>query len=144
VPHRILLIANRTCECPAIHDHVEALAKEHQQHEVLVAAPALNKRLAHYVSDTDGAVQAARERVDAAVSELQSRDVVVAGEVGDADPWAAIQDALVNFHADEVVIATFPPGKSHWLERRLITTAQDGLAPLPVTHLISEYGVDEP
>ncbi len=144
VPHRILLIANRTCECPAIHDHVEALAKEHGQHEVLVAAPALNKRLAHYVSDTDGAVRAARERVDAAVSELQSRDVVVAGEVGDADPWAAIQDALVNFRADEVVIATFPPGKSHWLERRLITTAQAGLAPLPVTHLISEYGIDEP
>jgi len=41
--------------------------------------------------------------------------------------------------ANEVLVSTHPPGRSHWLERGLperIGTAFE----LPVTHLVSEYG----
>ena len=41
-------------------------------------------------------------------------------EVGDADPLSAIGDALAVFPADEVVISTYPPGRSHWHERNLV------------------------
>jgi len=65
--------------------------------EVLVLAPALNSRLRHWVSDIDGAVRAAEARMHDTIHELRRHGVEVKGEVGDADPLAAIADALVSF-----------------------------------------------
>jgi hypothetical protein len=41
------------------------------------------------------------------------------GVVGDADPLRAIADALHDFPADELVLATRAETRSHWLGRRL-------------------------
>jgi hypothetical protein len=60
---RILVVANRTCPCLAIADEVAARAGDAAT-EVLVVAPALNKRLRHWVSDVDAAIAAASERLD--------------------------------------------------------------------------------
>ena len=61
-----------------------------------------------------------RDRVELAVGELRERGVSTRGEVGDSDPMVAITDALANFPASEIVIATHPAGQSNWLERGLI------------------------
>ena len=46
------------------------------------------------------------------------------GQVGDHhDPNAAIEDALREFAADEVVISTHPPERSKWLERGVVERA---------------------
>jgi len=137
----LLVLANRTCECPALHDEIVRRAESAQG--VLVVAPALNSRLRHCVSDTDDAVQAARKRLDAAVAELHRRGLSARGEVGDAEPLNAVEDALSGFGADQIVISTHPPGESHWLEKDLIERARRRFAQ-PVTHLVSEYGVTEP
>jgi hypothetical protein len=140
--HRILVIANRTCPCPALQDLVAERAAYHGEHEVLLVAPALNSRLAHLMSDTDAAVAAARERVEGAVARLSERGLRVRGQVGDAEPLTAIEDALAVFAADEVMIATHPPGHSHWLERGLVVKAQARLS-VPVRHVVSEYALAE-
>ncbi len=108
--------------------------------EVLVVAPALNSRLRHWVSDVDGAVARAHDRVELAVGELRERGVSTRGEVGDSDPMVAIADALANFPASEIVIATHPPGQSNWLERGLIENARARFD-IPITHLVSSYGL---
>jgi hypothetical protein len=54
----------------------------------------------------------------------------------------AIDDALASFPAEEIVIATYPPGESNWLERGLIEKARARFG-LPVTHLVSSYGLVE-
>jgi hypothetical protein len=59
--------------------------------------------------------------------------------VGDANPLLAIADALAEFPATEIVIATHPPGHSHWLERGLIDKAQVQFD-LPIAHVVSTYG----
>jgi hypothetical protein len=137
--HAILVIANRTCPCPTLVDEVARRAM-HTPAEVLVVAPALNSRLRHWVSDVDDAAAQARDRVGVAVAELRERGVRARGEVGDANPLLAIADALARFPASEIVIATHPEGQSNWLERGLIekATARFGL---PVTHLVSTYGL---
>ena len=134
----ILVIANRTCPCPALADEIARRVNDTPA-PVLVVAPALNSRLRHWVSDVDGAVAQARDRVGLAVTELRERGVTARGEVGDANPLLAI-DALAGFPASEIVIATHPEGKSHWLERGLIEKATARFD-LPITHLVSSYGL---
>ncbi len=108
--------------------------------EVLVVAPALNSRLRHWVSDVDGAIARAHDRVELAVGELRERGVSTRGEVGDSDPMVAITDAVANFPATEIVIATHPPGQSNWLERGLIDNARTRFD-IPIIHLVSSYGL---
>jgi hypothetical protein len=137
---RILVIANRTCPCPALADDVAARAGD-PPGEVLVVAPALNTRLRHWVSDVDAAVDAARERLQRAVANLQERGIAARGIVGDADPLLAIEDALAGFRATEIVVSTHPPGRSNWLEKNLPDRAAERFD-LPVTHVVSRRGLE--
>ena len=137
----ILVVADRTCPCPTVADVVARRAADGPI-DVLVVAPALNSRLRHWSSDVDDAVSRAGVRAQLAVAELRARGISAEGEVGDASPMVAIDDALASFPAEEIVIATYPPRESNWLEHGLIekATARFGL---PVTHLVSSYGLDE-
>jgi hypothetical protein len=105
-------------------------------------APALNSRLQHSISDIDGAVARARERLKLALAGLSEQGVAARGQVGDSDPLLAIADALTSFPASEIVIATHPRGQSNWLERGLIEKARKRFY-LPITHLVSTYGLVE-
>jgi hypothetical protein len=138
---RILVIANRTCPCPALADEVAARAGA-RPGEVLVVAPALNARVRHWVSDVDAAIAAARERLDRAVANLSQRGISAVGVVGDSDPLLAIEDALADFPATEIVISTYPPGRSNWLEKDLPARAAERFD-LPVAHLVSHYGLED-
>lgn len=137
-PERLLVVANRTCPCPALIDLVAARAT--LDTEVLVVSPALNRRLRHWVSDTDGAMAAARERLELALGLLGDAGVSAGGEIGDADPLQAIEDALARFPADALIVSTHPPGESNWLEKDLVQRAEERFE-LPVTHLVSSYGL---
>ena len=138
----ILVVANATCPCPVLLDHLAARARE-MERPVLIVAPALNSRLAHWLSDTDAAVQGARGRLEAATGALRERGIDAHARIGDGDPHVAIADWAAVFQPAEIVISTHPPGRSHWLEGELVerTRARHGV---PVTHVVSEFGlVDE-
>ena len=140
-PHRILVVANRTCPCPALLQAIAERSAEHAAVRVLLVAPALNSRLRHYLSDIDPAIAEARERLRLAHAGLAELGLDAESEVGDADPHTAIADALARFPAAEIIVSTLPQGQSNWLEHRLVerTTQDFGL---PVTHLVSRYGAD--
>jgi hypothetical protein len=140
--HRILVIANPTCPCDALADEVAWVAHDAPA-DVLLVAPALNSLLRHLTSDVDAAVAQAQERVDRAIAQLRHRGLSVRGHVGDANPLLAIEDALVDYPATEIVIATHPAGKSHWLERGLIEKARARVE-IPVIHVVSNYGRLDP
>jgi hypothetical protein len=103
---------------------------------VVVVAPALNSRLRHFGSDEDAAVVQAHQRARLAVGELRDRGVSARGTVGDTNPVMAIEDALADFPATEIVIATHPRAESHWLERGLIRKAAARFE-VPITELVS-------
>lgn len=139
-PRHVLVLANRTCPCPGLHAFVHAQLTERPA-EVVIVAPALNdSRLAHWVSDTDEAQAAAAERLSLAEAGLTTEGVTVSGHVGDAKPLTAIEDALSRFPVDLLILSTFPPGESHWLEEGLLEAAER--LPVPVRHYVTEYGLD--
>lgn len=140
-PAGILVVANRTCPCPVLLDEVVRHVGD-APIDVLVVVPALNSRLRHWLSDIDDAVAGAHARLEVALADLRTRGVNARGEVGDANPLVAIDDALAHFAASAIVIATLPPGRSNWLERGLIDKARARFG-VPVTHLVSREGPAE-
>jgi GABA permease len=130
--HRIVIVATATDLGELAHD-VRARAAEHDSDVVLIC-PALNTRLAHWVSDVDAAERAAQRRVDLGLEALVGAGVDARGEIGDPDPLQAIQDALWVHGADLLILATSPHGELHWLERRLVERARERYL-MPIEHL---------
>jgi hypothetical protein len=133
---RILVVANETVGGSRLFDEIHARSANFRE-QVLVVCPALNSALRHWVSDEDGAREAAQGRLDASLGRLADAGIAARGEIGDADPLQAIEDALRTFGADEIIISTHPPERSNWLERGVVDKARERF-PVPVTHVIGE------
>jgi len=133
---RILVVANETVGGSRLFDEIRTRSEGYRE-QVLVLCPALNSALRHWVSDEDGAREQARGRLDASLARLEEAGIDARGEIGDADPLQAIEDALRTFGADEIIISTHPPERSNWLERGVVTKARERF-PVPITHVIGE------
>jgi hypothetical protein len=133
---RILVVANETVGGARLFEEIRARAAGGNA-QILVLCPALNSRLRHWLSDEDGAREAARRRLDASLARLAGAGIEAQGEIGDADPIQAIEDALRTFGGSEIIISTHPPGQSNWLERGVVSRARE-LYPLPIAHVIGE------
>jgi hypothetical protein len=134
VERRILVIANETIGG----DELRRCLRERTEgvsSEVFVVAPALNTPLRTWVSDEDPARAAAHERLEASLARLRAGGLAVTGEIGDGDPLQAIEDGLRTFGADEVILSTHPEGRSHWLERGVVSAARERFA-VPITHVV--------
>ena len=131
---RILVVANETVGGETLQRMIEERSRETKT-EILVCTPALNSRLRHWASDEDGARAAAQERLDASLERMHALGIDASGEVGDADPLQAMEDALRTFGADEIIISTHPEGRSNWLERGVVEHARDRFA-VPIRHVV--------
>jgi len=132
--HRLLVVANETATGRTLHDAIRRSTVGRPAH-VLVVSPALNSPLRHFVSDEDGARAQAQARLDRSLHALQDAGIDARGEVGDADPIQAIDDALRTFGADEIIISTHPEGRSNWLEKGVVSGAQQRFK-VPITHVV--------
>ncbi len=136
--HRILVVANETVggeELLALLGRKAAGMRE----DVLLVCPALNSRVRTWTSDEDGARAAAHSRLDASLAQLAESGVTARGEIGDGDPLQALEDALREFPADEIVLSTHPPGRSHWLEQGVVELARQRYD-VPITHVVVDLG----
>ena len=131
---RILVIANETVGGQALRERVEEHSSGHPT-QVLVVTPALNSPVRTFTSDVDRAREEAQQRLDASLARLRKEGIEARGEVGDGDPLQAMEDALRTFGADEIIISTHPEGRSHWLERGVVTGAKERFA-VPITHVV--------
>jgi hypothetical protein len=82
-----------------------------------------------------GADEARRVLADALPKLSAAAGQEVTGDVGDAEPLSAIQDAINLGEYDELIVSTLPLGISRWLKLDLISKAR-GLG-LPVTHVLA-------
>ena len=131
--HRVLVVANETVGGAQLLETIRSRVSGRDA-RVLVVCPALNSPLRQWASDVDGARDDAQARLDTSLAAMRAAGVDASGEVGDGDPIQAIEDSLRTFRPDELVIATHPEGKSHWLERGVVEKARERFA-LPVTHV---------
>ncbi len=79
----------------------------------------------------------AAERLAHTLHELEEAGLDAIGQVVHPDPFTAIQNAVVAYGADEVVISTFPETRSGWLRNDLVERVRSSTSK-PVEHVVSE------
>jgi nucleotide-binding universal stress UspA family protein len=139
--HRILVIANETVGGGPLRDEIHRRSEGYDE-QVLVVVPALNSLVRHWASDEDNARVQAQERLNASLARLREAGLDAKGEVGDAEPLQAMEDALRLFGPDEIIISTTPKGRSNWLERGIVEAARERFA-VPVTHVVVDLEAEE-
>jgi hypothetical protein len=134
--HRVLVVANQTVGGRALLDELRSRCGGRRSEVFVVVPPLVSSRLEHLAHDVDAAIAEANERLDRSLAAMAAAGLDARGEVGDHhDPNEAIEDALREFPADEVVISTHPPARSKWLERGVVERAERDV-PLPVAHVV--------
>lgn len=130
---RVLLVANRTATDRPL---VEAVRARSQRGPVTfhLVVPATPQGLHRLVDPEVAGLAAAHKRLAAALVVLSdAAGGEVTGNVGDANPLAAVADAL-NLHGfDEIILSTLPKRVSRWLRVDLPSKIR-GLG-VPVLHV---------
>jgi len=134
---RVLVVANDTLSEEALLSEVERLASVPRTH-VLLLVPALISPGARLTGAVDSLLDQARVRLKTALDSV-GHDLVVAGEISEADPLEAIEDTFATFAPDEVIVATRWEPAASGLEPRLAGLVRDRFA-VPVRHLVFEPG----
>jgi GABA permease len=130
---RLLVVANETLAGDDLYAAIDELAGPGCS--IYVVCPVLVSRSRYWTSDLGGGLLRARQRLLDSLDALRARGLRAEGSVGDADPVLAIEDGLRVFAAEHVLVATHPPARSTWLERRVVSRASRRIGP-PLTHVV--------
>jgi hypothetical protein len=103
---RLLLVAIEPIDEPGAVETVRTAAQagDDLDPEVLVLAPALNTPLSHWASDLGRSRLDAQRKLVLTIGALAAAEVEARGAVGDPDPLQAVEDALRDYPADEVIV----------------------------------------
>jgi hypothetical protein len=106
--HRVLLALTAPVPGAATAEEIvrAAEARGDRPTQILALAPTRPHFLDRWASDVSEAQAEAQHRLDVTVASLRREHVDARAEVGDSDTVLAIEDALREFPADEVVLAT--------------------------------------
>lgn len=132
-PTRALLVANRTATDPHF---VEAVRRRARQSPVTfhLVVPATPQGLHRVVDPEVAGVAAAENRLRAALRVLsEAAGQEITGHVGDANPLAAVQDALHLRGFDEIILSTLPWRVSRWM--RIDLPSKIRALGIPVLHV---------
>ena len=134
-PTRVLIVAKRTAATPPLIEAVRRRAASGPCTFTLLvprSSHGLRKLASAEASDSD--IDESQDVVELALPLLEE---AAGGEIdtmiGDADPLAAIQDAINRRGFDEIILSTLPAHISRWLKLDLPSKVM-GLG-VPVTHV---------
>ena len=114
-PTRVLIVANKTADNPALLAAVAERASAGFCAFTLLI-PASPRGLHRVVDPEDHGLAEAHGRLDAVLPLLSAAaEAQVLGIVGSPDPIAAVQDALNVLGFDEVIVSMLPARVSRWL-----------------------------
>lgn len=125
-----LVVANRTASSPQLLDRIRAKAREGDGRHLFVCV--IPQEGGH-----GAASLSARGRLGQMLDKLRADGIVVAGMVGDPDPYTAAVNGLQFFRVDEVLISTLGAERSGWLRADLVERVRRTTA-CPVEHVVVE------
>ena len=132
---RILVVATTAVPESEARDRIRAHAGADAQ--LLVVAPASKiSKLDWLTNAEDDARAEAAQRAEDVAEAAPGNDIET--RVGDSDPVKAIEDALRDFPAEELIVITRSDEEADWLEEGSGKEAQNRFS-LPVTHLVVEH-----
>jgi hypothetical protein len=133
----LLVLAAETLSGRDLRDEIRRHAGEREA-AVRVVVPALvDSKLKHAMGEVDAAVEEANQRLEAELEQAREAGIEIEGQVGDSDPILAIEDALLTFPADEILVVTHDEQHAHWLEEDLFERAKERFEPA-LTHVVVE------
>jgi len=137
----VLVVANETVDAKTLR---EALAARGDDVSVTVVSP-VNEPQRGYVVYSDTRRASARRRLERALEHLREAGVPADGYVVEADPAAAVRDALAQLEppVDEILVSTHPEEKSGWLRRNVLDRIRSAAGTVPVEHLVADEGEAE-
>ncbi|HEU4944819.1 MAG TPA: hypothetical protein VFT10_06615 [Solirubrobacterales bacterium] len=104
--------------------------------EVFVVAPAItDSGIKYMLGDVDGAIEPAADRLRRTLAELRGAGIAADGEVGDSDPLQAIQDEVLKFDPDQIIVVAHRDRDGAFAEKGLLEQAERDLE-MPVTELV--------
>jgi hypothetical protein len=132
---RALVVVNEQVAGSEVRDVLlEHLGKDVCQ--VFVVAPALaDSALKHTMGDIDDAIEPARERLRGTLQELRDAGLNADGEVGDSDPVQAINDEIIKFDPEQILVVAHRDEEGAFAEKGLLEQAERDFD-LPVTELV--------
>jgi len=139
-PRHILVVANETVVSPTL----VALIEKHAAVGpvwVTVVAP-VNQPRQGYVVYYDTRRASARRRLDKTLDLLRAHGIPGDGVVVEADPVAALRDAIDQLEPDEVIVSTHPQQKSGWLRRNAVDQMRRVAQPLPFEHVVVDIATE--
>ena len=104
---------------------------------VTVIAP-VNQPREGYVVYEDTRRASAGRRLEKTLEALRADGIKASGFVVDADPVAAVRDALAQLEPrpDEIVVSTHPRQRSGWLRRDVVERIRRAAGDIPVEHVV--------
>jgi hypothetical protein len=128
-----LIVANQTLGGAELLDKVTELAASGPCDFYLVVPATAPKE---HLTWTEGEARTiAARRLEEGLARLRGAGASVDGEVGDASPVLAVDDALRHRTVDGVIVCTLPIGMSRWLKLSLPARIERKHK-VPVTHLV--------
>jgi len=129
----VLVVANQTVGSHALIEILQRRAME-APHRFTIICP---------IGATDQkAERAAAERLRRTLGQLHAAGIEAVGQVMYPDPLASVSDVMQHQPADEVVISTFPKGKSRWLSADLVNMVR-GSVGRPVEHVVVDPDAEQ-
>jgi GABA permease len=134
----VLVVANETVDAPTLR---EALKAHGADVHVTVVSP-VNEPKRGYVVYTDTRRASARRRLERALAHLREAGISADGYPVEADPAAAVRDALATLEppVDEILVSTHTEEKSGWLRRGVLERIRASAGEVPVEHLVAGPG----
>jgi hypothetical protein len=111
---KVLVIASEPISAERLRG---ALGDATDDAEIMVVAPALHRSaLRFWLSDADEAIRRAELVQHETVEGLDDEGLDARGDTGEGDPVKAVQDALVTFAADRIVLFSRPVSEQRYDE----------------------------
>ena len=111
---KVLVIASEPISADRLRG---ALGDSTDDAEIMVVAPALHRSaLRFWLSDADEAIRRAELVQRETVEVLDDAGLDARGDSGEGDPIKAVEDALVTFPAERIVIFTRPSSEQRYDE----------------------------
>jgi hypothetical protein len=131
----VLVVANETVAGRGL---IDALKRRSADGPLLVTVVApVNQPREGYVVYEDTRRASAGRRLERTLETLRDEGISASGHVVEADPVAAVKDALAQLEPrpDEIIVSTHPRQRSGWLRRNVVERIERAADGVPVEHI---------
>jgi hypothetical protein len=130
-----LVVANVTAGRGTLRARMKEVAAEADDMLFIVVVP--------LQAHNDGRSAAvARARLGNTLDKMRREGLLVAGMVGDPDPYTATMNALQFYKVSRIIVSTLPVTRSGWLRADLITRLRKA-SNIEVEHIVAEQSAAE-